>query len=90
MCRVKHGRSIKNRNDVKNLIIAIINRQQNHYYKEQIYEMVEYNYRGAEYIINLDELREMVDDTLRFLYGAGFINCWNGVYSPQVIMYKGM
>lgn len=90
MCRVKHGCDIKTRNDVQNLIIGIINRQQDNYKKEQVYEMVEYNYHGAQYEISTKSLREMVDNNLHFLYRAGFINCWNGVYSPQVITYKGM
>lgn len=88
MCNVKYGSNIKNLNDVQNLIIAIINRQQDQYNKGQIYEMVEYNYQGAEYDMSVTALREMVDDNLNFLYGVGLINCWNGLYTPQVIKHR--
>lgn len=90
MCRVKSGVHIKNRNDVQNLIIGIINRQQEDYSKEKIYEMVEYNYQGAEYVISTKVLRKMIDDNLSFLYRAGFIDSWNGRYSPQVIICKDL
>lgn len=90
MCNVKYGCDIKNQNDVQNLIIGIINRQQGDYNKSQIYEMVEYNYHGAEYVMSTKALRKMVDDNLSFLYKAGFIDCWNGLYSPQAIKYKSI
>lgn len=85
MCKVKSGILIKNKNDVQNLIIAIINRQKDIYRKEIIYNMVEYHFRESEVDLSREMLRIMIDENLMFLYRKGFINCQNGYYSPQSI-----
>ncbi len=83
MCKVKSGENIKNRSDVQNLVIGIINRQMNSYTKEKIYDLVAYYFSGSTVDIDTKTLNRMIDDNLSFLYRRGFIDCKGGVYIPQ-------
>lgn len=88
MCKVKSGELLKNEQDVQNLVIAIINRQQEIYNKEKIFTIVKYHFRGAKIEMSNEILLNMIDDNLAFLYRKGLINCRNGYYFPQNIFLE--
>lgn len=85
MARVKHGKDVKNKSDLQNVVIGIINRMQEEFTRDKIIEMVDYNLKGSEFYGNLKLIEKVVEENLSFLYRVGFINCWNGKYSPQEI-----
>lgn len=86
MAKVKHGKNVKNKNDVQNVIIGIINRMQNSFDRQQIIDWTNYNLEGSNFYNDFDMIEKMVEGNLSFLYMKGFISCCNGKYSPQPII----
>lgn len=83
MCKVKSGNLLKNRHDVQNLVIGIINRQQDAYSREKIYETVEYYFQGADVKMCQDAIRDVIDENLDLLYRKGLIDCQDGCYFQE-------
>lgn len=81
MCNVKSGVLIKNRQDVQNLIVAIIFRQTETYRIDDIFNIVLYNMNNSPYNISEDDLYYIISDTLDMLYIRNKIKCNNGVYT---------
>mgnify|MGYP005782932195 CR=1 FL=1 len=86
MCKVKSGKMLKNQQDIQNLVIGIINRQENIYNSEEIVNMVDYYCKDAQVDVDRKTLSNMVNDNLDYLYRKAFINCSNGNYYPQTIL----
>lgn len=85
MCKVKSGKFIKNRQDLQNLIVAVIFRQQQKYQKEHILDLVQYYMQGSPIEISTQELQNMILENLNVLYIKNKVDCENGYYIPQLI-----
>lgn len=82
MCKVKSGKALKNLQDVQNMVVGIINRQQNKYKSKDIHDAVVYFYKGADIEVSSAELKAMVDDNLSFMYRQGLVDCRGGYFHP--------
>lgn len=58
MCVVNSGTLVKNRQDVQNLVIGIIFRQQDKYTPENIIHIVQYYMKGSPYLIDKESLQD--------------------------------
>lgn len=85
MCKVKSGALIKNAEDVQNLVVGVINRQEERYCKEQILVMVRHYMRGSSLSLSNDYLKEIISVNLDILYRSNFVECRNGYYIPKNI-----
>lgn len=83
MCRVKSGKMLRNKQDLQNLIIGIINRQENTYDKEKILAIVQYYCKDADIEVGNSVLLNAIDDNLDFLYRKELIDCKDGNYHPR-------
>lgn len=86
MCKVKSGELLENMQDMQNLVIGIINRQDKSYNRESIVNTVCSYSKGCKLEINKTGIEHLVDDNLSYLYRKGFIDCNNGQYTPQPIL----
>lgn len=86
MCKVKSGRALENLQDVQNLVVGIINRQQRRYVLDDIYNAVMYHFQGAQIDISQDTLFDIIDDNLSFAYRKGMVDCRGGYYFPRNIL----
>lgn len=84
MCKVKTGSLIKNQEDVQNLIISIINRQDREYSKDRILELAEYYLQGSSLVFSKKHLNDMISRNLDISYRNESISCKNGYYMPQI------
>ena len=83
MCKVKSGVLITNKEDVQNMIIGIIFRQQTKYRREHILESAKKYFKGSALEINNNALGLIVDENLDILSRNGAICCKNGNYIPE-------
>lgn len=83
MCKINSGASIKNRQDVQNLVIATIFRQEKAYYIENILNLVQQYMIGSSVDIQKDDLYSIILDNLDILYIKNKVKCKNGCYTPQ-------
>lgn len=85
MCKVSSGASIKNWQDVQNLVIGIILRQQEEYCIENILDLVQYYMVGSPINAKENELYGVILNNLDLLYIRNKVKCKNGYYIPQPI-----
>lgn len=83
MCNVKSGVLVENRQDVQNLVIGIIFRQQYKYKIENIVAAVQYYMKGSSVTMDTDSLREIISDNLNLLHRNDKIKRKNGYYIPR-------
>lgn len=83
MCKINSGASIKNRQDVQNLVIATIFRQEKAYYIENILNLVQQHMIGSSVDIQKEDLYSIILDNLDILYIKNKVKCKNGCYTPQ-------
>jgi hypothetical protein len=88
MCKVKSGVQLKNKEDVQNLVIGIIFRQQTKYTMKDICATVQYFLQDTQIEISQKNVVRIVEDNLDLLNRRGKIYCRNGCYTPQNIMYN--
>lgn len=88
MCKINSGASIKNRQDVQNLVIATIFRQEKEYYIESILNLVQQHMIGSSVDIQKDDLYSIILDNLDILYIRNKVKCKNGCYTPQPLKGK--
>lgn len=88
MCKINSGVQIKDQQDVQNLIIATLFRQEQDYYIENILETVQRYMIGSPVKIQIDDLYSMILDNLDFLYIRNKVKCKNGCYTPQPLKRK--
>ncbi len=84
MCKVKSGNLIQTKQDVQNLIIGIINRQEKTYNKKKILELTEYYMQGSNVIMSSRDLIKLISTYLDMLYRNNRVCCKNGQYIPKL------
>lgn len=82
MCKVNSGEQIQNRQDVQNLVTAIIFRQSGEYRIDDIVKIVSHYMKGSRCEISDDNLYYIILDTLDMLYIRNRIKCRHGIYAP--------
>lgn len=90
MCRVKSGALVKNYQDVQNLVIGILNRQQKYYQVENIVYLVQKHLKGSSVKIQEDQLKQIICNNLDMLYIRNRVRCKNGCYIPQPLKYHSL
>lgn len=88
MCKVKSGVELENKEDVQNLVIGIIFRQQERYTMKDICSTVRYFLQGTEIEMSQRYLTKIVEENLDLLNRRGKIYCRNGCYMPKDVMYN--
>ena len=83
MCNVNSGVLIKNKQDVQNLVIGIIFRQQDKYKRENIIDIVQYYMEGSPFVINENVLQNIISENLNLLCRNDKIQCKNGYFIPR-------
>ena len=83
MCNVNSGVLIKNKQDVQNLVIGIIFRQQDKYKPENIIDIVQYYMEGSPFVINENVLQNIISENLNLLCRNDKIQCKNGYSIPR-------
>lgn len=83
MCKVNSGVLIKNGQDVQNLVIGIIFRQQDKYKPRNIIEIVQYYMKGSAFSIDESALQEIILENLNLLCRNDKIQCKNGYFIPR-------
>lgn len=87
MCKIYSGAMISNWQDVQNLVIGIILRQQQEYCIENILHLVERYMEGSSVIVQEKQLRDIIAKNLNLLYIRNKVRCKNGYYVPQPIKH---
>jgi len=85
MCKINSGVSIKNRQDVQNLIVATLFRQEQSYYIENILDLISHYMVGSPVELQRKTLYHLISDNLDDLYIRNKVKCKNGCYTPQPI-----
>lgn len=88
MCKINSGASIKNHQDVQNLVISTIFRQEKEYYIENILSLVQQYMVGSPVDMQRDDLYSIILDNLDILYIRNKVKCKNGCYTPQPFKRK--
>lgn len=88
MCKINPGAQIKNQQDVQNLIIATLFRQEQEYYIDDILNIVQRYMTGSPVKIQKDNLYSIILDNLDILYIRNKVKCKNGCYTPQPMKRK--
>ena len=84
MCKVKSGIMIENQQDVQNLVIGILFRQEKKYSQEQIYAIVQHYLQGSLYVINQKTVLKIISDNIDMLHRNSYVSCVNGYYTPEI------
>ena len=82
--KIRTGKEVKNKQELQNLIVAILNRQQHPYEKGYIVKAVKYYLKGSIYLKSKETV-EMIDENLDFMYRKGLIDCRLGIFYPRVV-----
>lgn len=82
MCKIKFGKQLTSLQDMQNLVIGILLRQQYEYNKVQIYNCVNNYCTSAEYKMSQRAIVKLIDKNLDFLSRIGVVQCKNGQYIP--------
>lgn len=88
MCKINPGSQIKNQQDVQNLVIATLFRQEQEYYIDDILNIVQQYMTGSPVKIQKDNLYSIILDNLDILYIRNKVKCKNGCYTPQPLKRK--
>lgn len=88
MCKINSGVLIKNRQDVQNLVIATLFRQEHEYNIENILSLVQQYMVGSPVKLQRDDLYSIISDNLDILYIRNKVKCKNGCYTPQPLKRK--
>lgn len=83
MCKINSGSLIKNHQDIQNLVIATLCRQEREYNVETILDLVQHYMIGSPVKIERDNLYSIIMDNLDILYIRNKVKCKNGYYTPQ-------
>lgn len=87
MCKVKSGALVENYQDVQNLVIGILNRQEKYYHIENIIYLVQKYLKGSSVEIQEEQLKQIISNNLDMLYIRNRVKCKNGCYIPQPLKY---
>ncbi len=86
MCRIKTGNRIQTREDVVNLVTAILLRQRKDFSISHIINTVDHYMEGAVYQISYRRLETIIRDDIDVMKRNKEIRCKNGRYYPLDIM----
>lgn len=82
MCRIKAGNRIHTREDMVNLVTAILLRQRKEFNIPLILDLVQYHMEGAMYQISLKGLEKVINEDIDVLKRNNVIQCKDGTYYP--------
>lgn len=83
MANVKHNEDVKNEQDLQNLVIGIIFRQDKPYKRNTIVRIVNHYLRRSVFQGDTKLIRQHVNDTLDLLLLRDKVRCINGLYYPK-------
>ncbi|MCD8107071.1 MAG: hypothetical protein LUE20_03785 [Oscillospiraceae bacterium] len=83
MCKIRTGEKIRNAEDIRSMITAVILRQQSRYSKEDIYVSVKKFLNGGPELVSDKTLGNMIERNLDVFSHTGEIRCRNGYYYPS-------
>lgn len=83
MAYVKHNEDVKNEQDLQNLVIGIIFRQQEPFEAEEIVKIVNYYLKGSKFYDDIEKIEKKVDENLDLLYRRDRVRCWRGIRYPK-------
>lgn len=86
MANVIHNEDVKNKQDLQNLVIGIILRQDKSFRTEDIVQTVNYWLKGSEFYDNIELIKKYVTDNLDFLQNLDRVKCRNGTYCMKNII----
>lgn len=82
---IRAGKEIRSNEDVRNLIVSIIFRQNSDFTKQEIFGLAKEYLKGSEVEITDDDILTMIENTLDILGRNSEITCWNGKYKTKEI-----
>lgn len=85
MSKVKHGKDIVNIQDVQNLVIGVINRQEKSFLKNDVFVTVKHYMRDSDFAVSDEEIEKIISENLDYLYRKAMLDCVNGYYQPKNI-----
>lgn len=100
MAEVRHNEDVKNEQDLQNLVIGILFRQEEPYKDKAIVEAVNYWLKGSKFYNNLELIEQKVEENLdlleridkvAFCYGICYPkNPLTGHFPPEYYKAKGL
>lgn len=85
MANVKTGKDIVNIQDVQNLVIGVINRQEKMFLKNDIFVMVKHYMHDSSFTVSDEDIEKIIGENLDYLYRKTMLDCKNGYYMPKII-----
>lgn len=82
MCRIKAGNRIHTKEDMVNLITAILLRQRKEFDIPLIVDLVQYHMKGAVYQISRKGLEKVISEDIDVLKRNNVVKCKDGIYYP--------
>lgn len=82
---IRVGKEIRSSEDIRNLIVSIILRQNSDFTKQKIFDLIKEYIHGSEAKIEDDDITSIIEDTLDVLRRNGEVICWNGKYKTKEI-----
>ncbi|MBQ8940712.1 MAG: hypothetical protein IJ062_02670 [Firmicutes bacterium] len=86
MCKVRTGKLVRNLEDVRSMITALLLRQRKEYKTKKIIDQVHYYMKGSSYKINDEVLHNLVTKGIDVMGRNGKIRCRNGYYYTVEIL----
>lgn len=86
MANVLHNEDVKNEQDLQNLVIGIIFRQDKPFTSDSVIKTVNYWLKGSDFYDNIELIEEHVTDSLDLLQNRDKVRCSNGVYCMKNII----
>lgn len=83
MCKVKSGSDLKNEQDIRNLIVGLILRQQEQFTAQDIERLTKKFSVGAEYTMSERSTASIIRESLKDLSRYSILQCRNGQYSTK-------
>ena len=85
MCSIKTGAAIKTQADVRNLVLALILRQEGTFEKEKLQILAEQFLTNSIYKTSERELKEIISGYLDLLCRNKELNCDHGCYIGKTV-----
>lgn len=82
---IKTGKEIRSSEDIRNLIVSIILRQNSDFTKQKIFDLIKEYIHGSKAKIEDGDITSIIEDTLDVLRRNGEVTCWNGKYKTKEI-----
>ena len=82
---IRVGKEIRSNEDIRNLIVSIILRQNSDFKKQGIFGLAKEYLKGSKVEMTNDDILTMIENVLDVLGKNGEITCWNGKYKTKEI-----